>query len=83
MGTAIIGFVIVGSMFGAIARLFMRGTSPLILLWTVTFGALGAFLGGWIAGLVHARPGGLASWIFAVITSLSLLGIYALLNTKK
>ncbi|EEH64586.1 hypothetical protein HMPREF0044_0323 [Gleimia coleocanis DSM 15436] len=83
MGTGITGFIIVGSLFGAIARLFMRGTSSLILVWTVVLGALGAFLGGWIAGLVHTRPGGLASWFFAVLVSISLLSIYGFFNTKE
>lgn len=83
MGTGIFGFIIVGSLFGAIARLFMKGTSSTILIWTVSLGTVGAFLGGWVAGITHARPGGVAAWIWAVVTSWTLLGIYAFFNAKQ
>lgn len=83
MGTGILGFIVVGAMFGAIARLFMKGDGSDVLVWTVSLGTIGAFLGGWVAGITHARPGGLASWIWAVVISWMLLGIYAYFNAKQ
>lgn len=81
--TGIIGFIVIGALLGAIARLFMKGNESSILVWTVSLGTLGSFLGGWTAGLTQARPGGLISWITAVVIALFLLGIYGYFNTKR
>ncbi|MCS4484694.1 GlsB/YeaQ/YmgE family stress response membrane protein [Gleimia sp. 6138-11-ORH1] len=81
--TGIVGFIVIGALLGAIARLFMKGNETSILVWTVSLGTLGSFLGGWTAGISLTRPGGIFSWIAAVLTSLFLLGIYGFFNTKR
>ena len=44
-----IGMIIAGAILGALARLIMRGSQNISILWTVVLGAVGALVGSVIA----------------------------------
>lgn len=75
----IIWYIIVGAIIGALARLFMRGAQPIGILWTILLGALGAWVGAWLAGLLGvAETSGIdwIRWIISIIVAVVFIGIY-------
>lgn len=82
----LIGMIVVGAVVGALARLFMKGDQELSILWTIILGALGAFLGGWGAGLLGvAETAGIdwIRWILSVVCAMVLISIYLGVTRKK
>ena len=75
----IIGIIIAGAIIGALARLFMRGDQPIGILWTIILGALGAWVGTWIAGLLGvADTSGIdwIRWIISIVLAMVFIGAY-------
>ena len=54
----IIGFLILGIIAGALARLLVPGRDPMGLLGTMLLGIVGSFVGGFLANLLFNREGG-------------------------
>lgn len=57
-GTNLIWFLVIGLAAGFLAGKIMRGKGY-GLLGDLVIGVIGAFLGGWIFGLLHISAGGL------------------------
>ncbi|MET8329255.1 GlsB/YeaQ/YmgE family stress response membrane protein [Streptomyces sp. NPDC005181] len=81
---SIIGWIILGLLAGAIAKILLPGRDPGGLVGTTLIGIIGAFIGGWISSRFLDRPisNGFydtATWISAIGGSLVLLIIYRLL----
>jgi uncharacterized membrane protein YeaQ/YmgE (transglycosylase-associated protein family) len=57
-GTNLIWFLLIGLVAGFLASKMMRGKGY-GLLGDLVIGVVGAFLGGWIFGLLHISAGGL------------------------
>ena len=76
----IIGWIVLGLIVGAIAKLIMPGNDPGGILVTMLLGVVGAFLGGllgnWIFGVGIDRFWSLSTWLLAIVGSLIVLGIY-------
>ena len=75
----IIGIIIVGAIVGALARLFMKGEQPIGVLVTIILGALGAWIGTWIAGLLGvADTKGIdwIRWIISIVLAMVFIGAY-------
>jgi uncharacterized membrane protein YeaQ/YmgE (transglycosylase-associated protein family) len=79
----IIGWLIVGLIIGALARLIMPGRDPMGCLMTALLGIAGSVIGGLIGGLIgwgagrgegYFRPS--RSWILSLVGALLLLWIY-------
>lgn len=70
-----IGLVILGAIFGALARLFMKGSQPIGILWTIILGALGALAGGWIADQLFDGST-VVTWIVGILLAVLLISIY-------
>lgn len=83
MGYGIIGYIIVGAVIGALARLFMKGDQPMGILWTIILGALGAFIGGSITGSLTGNPSGVIAWIVSVLVAMGLISLYLGWANKK
>ncbi|BBB02137.1 hypothetical protein RVR_9873 [Actinacidiphila reveromycinica] len=80
----IIGWIILGLLAGAIAKLLLPGRDPGGVLGTTVIGVVGAFLGGWLSAklLGHPVPHHFfdgSTWIAAIGGSLVLLVAYRLL----
>ena len=67
--------LIVGAIFGALARLFMKGDQGLGVLWTVILGALGGVAGGWLAHDVLGW-GGFTYFILGIVMSIVFISIF-------
>ncbi len=75
-------FIIVGAIAGFLAGKVMTGHG-LGLIWDIVVGILGAFLGGWLAGLVGiAITGTVALIIVAFVGAVILLAIFRLLSSR-
>lgn len=78
---AIIWYIVVGAIIGALARLFMKGEQPLGIVWTIILGALGAGIGGWIAGAIGV--GSVLEWIISILVAMGLISLYLSFAAKK
>jgi uncharacterized membrane protein YeaQ/YmgE (transglycosylase-associated protein family) len=74
---AIIGWIIIGLIAGALAKLIMPGDDPGGFIITIILGIAGALVGGFLAGLIGIGGGGIIwSIIIATIGAIILLAIY-------
>lgn len=78
---AILWYIIVGAIIGALARLFMKGEQPMGIVWTIILGALGAGIGGWIAGAIGV--GSVLEWIISILVAMGLISLYLSIAAKK
>ena len=74
---AIIGWIIIGLIAGALAKFVMPGDDPGGFIITIILGIAGALVGGFLAGLIGIGGGGFI-WtiIIATIGAIILLAIY-------
>lgn len=75
----LIGLIIFGAVIGALARLFMKGSQPIGVLWTIILGVLGALVGYWLAGLLGVDDtSGIdwIRWIISIVVSVIFISIY-------
>ena len=74
---AIISWIIIGLIAGALGKLIMPGDDPGGIIVTILLGIAGAFVGGFLASLVGLGEGGII-WtiIVATIGAIILLAIY-------
>ncbi|MGP4018246.1 GlsB/YeaQ/YmgE family stress response membrane protein [Saccharopolyspora sp. 5N708] len=83
----IIGWIVLGLIVGAIAKLIMPGKDPGGILVTLLLGVVGAFLGGllgnWLFGIGIERFWSLSTWILAIVGSVIVLGIYRLIASRR
>ncbi|MFC7934281.1 GlsB/YeaQ/YmgE family stress response membrane protein [Streptomyces cinereoruber] len=80
----IIGWIVLGLLAGAIAKILLPGRDPGGLIGTTLIGIAGAFLGGWLSARFLDRPVAnqffdLATWGAAIGGSFVLLVAYRLL----
>jgi uncharacterized membrane protein YeaQ/YmgE (transglycosylase-associated protein family) len=83
----IIGWIVLGLIAGALAKLIMPGKDPGGIIVTLLIGVVGAFIGGligsWIFGIGMDRFWSLSTWLLAIVGSLILLGIYRVIVGRK
>ena len=87
MITALLFWILVGLVAGALAKLVMPGPDPGGVIVTIVVGVAGAVLGGWLLSLVGIGGGaGSGGWIFSiaagVIGAVILLALYRLLANR-
>jgi uncharacterized membrane protein YeaQ/YmgE (transglycosylase-associated protein family) len=73
---AIIGWIIIGLIAGALAKLIMPGDDPGGIIITILIGIAGAIVGGYLAGLIGIGGGTIMTIITATIGAIILLAIY-------
>ncbi len=73
---AILGWIIIGLIAGALAKLIMPGDDPGGIIVTILIGIAGAIVGGWLAGLIGIGGGTIITIITATIGAIILLAIY-------
>ncbi|EEH65907.1 MAG: GlsB/YeaQ/YmgE family stress response membrane protein [Actinomyces urogenitalis] len=82
----LIGMLVFGGVIGALARLVMKGEQDLSIVWTIILGAIGAFLGGSIAGLlgVAQTPGiDWIRWIVSVVCAVGVISVFETVTGRK
>jgi len=83
--TALIVWIIVGLIAGALGKLIMPGRDPGGIIVTILIGMAGALVGGFITqGLFGLRGGGFTSTIIvATIGAIILLALYRLIAGRR
>jgi uncharacterized membrane protein YeaQ/YmgE (transglycosylase-associated protein family) len=83
----ILGWIVLGLIAGAIAKLIMPGDDPGGILVTMLLGIVGAVIGGFLGsrifGIGLQTFWNLQTWIVAIIGSLILLIIYRLIAGRR
>lgn len=87
MITAIIFWIIVGLIAGALAKFVMPGDDPGGIIVTIIIGIVGAVLGGWLLSLIGIGGGaGTGGFIFSIIAgfigAVILLAIYRMVANR-
>jgi uncharacterized membrane protein YeaQ/YmgE (transglycosylase-associated protein family) len=87
MISALIFWIIVGLIAGALAKWFMPGPDPGGIVVTIIIGIVGAVLGGWLLSLLNIGGGvGSGGWIFSIIVgvigAVILLAIYRVVANR-
>jgi uncharacterized membrane protein YeaQ/YmgE (transglycosylase-associated protein family) len=81
---AIIFWIIVGGVAGALVKLIMPGDDPGGFIITILLGIAGAIVGGFLASLIGIGGGGwIWSIIIATIGAIVLLAIYRLIAGNR
>jgi uncharacterized membrane protein YeaQ/YmgE (transglycosylase-associated protein family) len=81
---AIIFWIIVGGIAGALAKLIMPGDDPGGIIVTILLGIAGAIVAGFLASLIGIGGGGwIWSIIIATIGAIILLAIYRLIASNR
>jgi uncharacterized membrane protein YeaQ/YmgE (transglycosylase-associated protein family) len=82
-----LGWIVLGLVAGAIAKLIMPGKDPGGCIVTMLLGVVGAVIGGYLGSRFFGRGletfWNLQTWIVAIIGSLILLGIYRLIIGRR
>ena len=75
---AIIGWIIIGAIAGALGKLIMPGDDPGGIIVTILIGIAGAIVGGFLVSLIGLGGGGGWIWsiLVATIGAIILLAIY-------
>lgn len=81
------GFLLLGLIAGAIAKLILPGKQGGGWFITLLLGVVGAFLGGWLGSLIF-KTGlqdffSIQTWLLAIGGSLIVLLVYGMLNKKR
>ncbi len=82
---AIIGWLVIGLIAGALGKLIMPGDDPGVIIVTILLGIVGALVGGFLASLVGLGSGGII-WtiVVATIGAIILLAIYrAIVGSRR
>jgi uncharacterized membrane protein YeaQ/YmgE (transglycosylase-associated protein family) len=82
MERGILGWIIVGLIAGALAKLIMPGKDPGGIIVTIILGIAGSVLGGGVANMLGA-DGGPAGLIGSVIGAIILLAIYRMVVGRR
>ena len=87
MLSALLFWIIVGLVAGALAKFALPGDDPGGIIVTIIIGIVGAILGGWLLSLLGIGGGaGSGGWIFSIIAgvigAVILLGIYRLVANR-
>ena len=82
-----LGWIVLGLIAGAIAKLIIPGDDPGGIIVTMLLGIIGAVIGGFLGsrffGIGLQTFWSLQTWIVAIIGSLILLGIYRLVVGRR
>ncbi|MCA1820226.1 MAG: GlsB/YeaQ/YmgE family stress response membrane protein [Pseudonocardia sp.] len=82
-----LGWIVLGLVAGAIAKLIMPGKDPGGCIVTMLLGVVGAVIGGYLGSRIFGRGletfWNLQTWTVAIIGSLILLGIYRLIIGRR
>ena len=83
----ILGWVVLGLVVGALAKLVMPGDDPGGIVVTALLGIVGALLGGFLGRALFGAGLGdffdLRTWVLALVGSLIVLGLYRLVAGRR
>ena len=74
--------IVIGLIAGALAKWVMPGPDPGGIIVTILIGIAGAFVGGYLAGLVGIGGGAITTILTATVGAILLLAIYRLITRR-
>jgi uncharacterized membrane protein YeaQ/YmgE (transglycosylase-associated protein family) len=84
---ALIFWIIVGLIAGALARLVMPGDDPGGIIVTIIIGIVGAVIGGWLLSFLGLGGAATGAWIWSIISgvigAVILLFIYRAIASRR
>lgn len=82
-----LGWIVLGLLAGAIAKLIMPGDDPGGIIVTMLIGIVGAVIGGFLGsrifGIGLENFWSIRTWIIAIIGALILLGLYRIFAGRR
>lgn len=82
-----IAFLILGLISGAIAKAILPGRQGGGWVITLILGVVGAFLGGWLGGMIFGSGlqefFSIQTWLLAIVGSLIVLAIYGMVTKRS
>lgn len=82
-----IAFLILGLIAGAIAKAILPGRQGGGWFITLILGVVGAFLGGWLGGMIFGSGlqefFSIQTWLLAIVGSLIVLAIYGMITKRS
>jgi uncharacterized membrane protein YeaQ/YmgE (transglycosylase-associated protein family) len=82
MFDGILMYIIGGAVIGVLARFFKPGADPVGWIMTIVLGALGAAIGGYVAGMLQVTNTMLV-WAIAILAAIVLLFLWEAIRGKK
>ena len=84
---ALVFWIIVGLIAGALARLIMPGDDPGGIIVTIIIGIVGAVIGGWLLSFLGLGGAATGAWIWSIISgvigAVILLLIYRAIASRR
>ena len=75
-------YLVGGAVIGILARFFKPGADPIGWIMTVILGALGAWAGGYLAGMLGVTNRALV-WVIAILAAIVLLFLWEVVRGKR
>ena len=75
-------YLVGGAVIGILARFFKPGADPIGWIMTIVLGALGAFAGGYLAGMLGVTNRMLV-WVVAILAAIVLVFLWEAIRGKR
>jgi uncharacterized membrane protein YeaQ/YmgE (transglycosylase-associated protein family) len=75
-------YLVGGAVIGILARFFKPGADPIGWIMTIVLGALGAWAGGYLSGMLGVTNRALV-WVIAILAAIVLLFLWEAIRGKR
>ena len=73
--------ILIGAVIGVLARFFKPGADPLGWILTIILGIAGAWVGGYVAGMLGISSG-MLGFVVSIVCAIVLLFVYEMVRAK-
>ena len=73
--------ILIGAVIGVLARFFKPGADPLGWILTIILGIAGAWIGGYVAGMLGVSSG-ILGFVVSIVCAIVLLFLYEMIRAK-
>ena len=73
--------ILIGAVIGVLARFFKPGADPLGWILTIILGIAGAWIGGYVAGMLGISSG-ILGFVVSIVCAIVLLFLYEMIRGK-
>jgi uncharacterized membrane protein YeaQ/YmgE (transglycosylase-associated protein family) len=82
---SILGWIVVGLVAGAVARLLIPGRQPIGIAMTIGLGIIGSLVGGFIGWAIMGadEPFAPAGWIMSIVGATIVLGLFVMVGGRR
>ena len=76
-------WIIIGGVIGWLASIVMKTNAQMGMIANVVVGCVGAWLGGWLAGVLGIATAGLMTYVVAVVGAIILIAVLRAIGVFK